>query len=143
MCGVFGFVSFDGKGPNLKRLVKIARVTMRRGQHAFGFAWLDGAGRLKMFKQTGRIVDYLGLLAMARDARLLVGPGERVHAIDQQRRRTRHPRPLRLLLRRDHLPVDYGGRVARRSRTTGRTPARCNSAASHMPTGPPPTTATS
>ena len=67
MCGVFGFVGFDGKGPNLKRLAAIARVTMRRGQHAFGFAWLDGAGRLKMFKQTGKIVDYLGLLMMARD----------------------------------------------------------------------------
>ena len=47
----------------------------------------------------------------ARDGRLLAGTGERVPAIEQQRRRTGHPRPLRLLLRRDHLPVDFGGRV--------------------------------
>jgi glucosamine 6-phosphate synthetase-like amidotransferase/phosphosugar isomerase protein len=73
MCGVFGFVSFDGKGPSLKRLEAIARVTMSRGKHAFGFAWLDGAGRLRMFKQTGRIVDHLGLLAIAKDARMLIG----------------------------------------------------------------------
>jgi glucosamine 6-phosphate synthetase-like amidotransferase/phosphosugar isomerase protein len=73
MCGVFGFVSFDGKGPNIKRLEAIARVTMSRGAHAFGFAWIDGKGRLRMFKQAGRIVDYLGLLAMASDARMLIG----------------------------------------------------------------------
>lgn len=73
MCGVFGFVSWDGKGPSLKRLEAIARVTMRRGPHAFGFAWIDCKGRLKMFKQTGKISDHLGLLAMAADARLLIG----------------------------------------------------------------------
>lgn len=73
MCGIFGFASFDGEGPSLKRLEKIARVTMSRGKHAFGFAWVDGAGRLRMFKQTGRIADHLGLLAMAKDARLLIG----------------------------------------------------------------------
>jgi glucosamine 6-phosphate synthetase-like amidotransferase/phosphosugar isomerase protein len=73
MCGVFGFVSFDGQGPSLKRLEAIARVTMRRGPHAFGFAWIDGKGRMRMFKQTGKIVDHLSLLAMAHDARLLIG----------------------------------------------------------------------
>jgi glucosamine 6-phosphate synthetase-like amidotransferase/phosphosugar isomerase protein len=73
MCGVFGFVSYDGKGPDLKTLAKIAKATMTRGPHAFGFAWLDWSGRLKMFKQTGRIVDHLNLLAMARTARVLVG----------------------------------------------------------------------
>jgi glucosamine--fructose-6-phosphate aminotransferase (isomerizing) len=73
MCGVFGFVSYDGKGPNIQRLAKIAAVTMRRGPHAFGFAWLDFDGRLRMFKRTGRIVDHLGLLAMAKRARILVG----------------------------------------------------------------------
>ncbi|MFY9648783.1 hypothetical protein, partial [Trebonia sp.] len=47
----------------------------------------------------------------ARDDRLLAGTGERDPAVEQQRRRTGHPRPLRLLLRGDHLPVDFGGRV--------------------------------
>src|ERR1700722_4748181 len=73
MCGVFGFVSYDGKGPNLKSLSAVARITMSRGHHAWGMAWLDWSGRLKMFKQTGRIVDHLGLLAMAVDARILIG----------------------------------------------------------------------
>lgn len=73
MCGVFGFVSHDDSGPDLKVLSKIARVTERRGPHAFGFAWLDSRGVLKMFKQTGRISDHLGLLAMAKDARMLIG----------------------------------------------------------------------
>src|SRR6185369_7923430 len=40
---------------------------------AFGFAWIDSQGRLKSFRQTGRISESLGLLAMARDARMLIG----------------------------------------------------------------------
>jgi glucosamine 6-phosphate synthetase-like amidotransferase/phosphosugar isomerase protein len=73
MCGVFGFVSRDGGKLNLGTLARVARVTERRGPHAFGFAWIDGRGRLKCYKQTGRITDQLGLLAMAADARMLVG----------------------------------------------------------------------
>jgi glucosamine 6-phosphate synthetase-like amidotransferase/phosphosugar isomerase protein len=73
MCGVFGFVSRDGGRPNLGLLARVARVTERRGPHAFGFAWIDARGRLKCYKQTGRITDHLGLLAMAADARMLVG----------------------------------------------------------------------
>jgi glucosamine 6-phosphate synthetase-like amidotransferase/phosphosugar isomerase protein len=73
MCGVFGFVSYDGKGPALGTLQKVAAVTMRRGPHAFGLSWIDRKGRLHMFKKSGRIVDHLGLLAMASDARMLVG----------------------------------------------------------------------
>ena len=57
MCGVFGFVSFDGKGPSLKRLEAIARVTMSRGKHAFGFAWLDGAGRLRTHRSPERAAE--------------------------------------------------------------------------------------
>lgn len=57
----------------MKRLEKIAQVTERRGPHAFGIAWIDSKGRLKMFKQAGRISDYLGILSMAADARLLIG----------------------------------------------------------------------
>jgi len=73
MCGVFGFVARDGKGPELGRLKRIAAATMARGPHAWGMAWIDSRGRLKCFKQTGRIVDALGLLAMAADARMLIG----------------------------------------------------------------------
>lgn len=73
MCGVFAFVSQDEKQVSLKTLGRIAEVTERRGPHAFGFAWIDRKGRLKAFKQTGRISDHLGLLAMAADARMLIG----------------------------------------------------------------------
>jgi glucosamine--fructose-6-phosphate aminotransferase (isomerizing) len=72
MCGVFGFAS-NGEKANVETLKRLARVTMTRGPHAWGMAWLDGKGRLKMFKQSGRIVDHLGILSMARDARFLIG----------------------------------------------------------------------
>jgi glucosamine 6-phosphate synthetase-like amidotransferase/phosphosugar isomerase protein len=73
ICGIFGYIA-DGDGKaDLERLRRIARETMRRGPHAFGFAWVDGKGHLRMYKQAGRIVDALGLLAMARDARMLIG----------------------------------------------------------------------
>jgi len=73
MCGVFGFISKNGKGPSPKRLESIARATEKRGPHAFGFAWVDSKGRLKHYKQRGRITSHLALLKMAHDARLLIG----------------------------------------------------------------------
>jgi glucosamine 6-phosphate synthetase-like amidotransferase/phosphosugar isomerase protein len=73
MCGVFGFVSRDDGKVNLEVLGRIAEVTERRGPHAFGFAWIDRRGRMKCYKQTGRISDHLGLLTMAADARMLIG----------------------------------------------------------------------
>jgi len=57
----------------MNRLREIAVVTEQRGPHAFGFAWIDQRGRLRCYKQTGRISDHLGLLAMASDARMLIG----------------------------------------------------------------------
>jgi glucosamine--fructose-6-phosphate aminotransferase (isomerizing) len=58
---------------DVKALRGIAKVTMTRGAHAWGMAWIDSAGRMRMYKQTGRIVDALSLLAMASDARFLIG----------------------------------------------------------------------
>jgi glucosamine 6-phosphate synthetase-like amidotransferase/phosphosugar isomerase protein len=73
MCGVFGFVSRDCGNLNVELLARIAAVTERRGPHAFGFAWIDRRGRLKCYKQTGRITDHLGLLLLAADARMVIG----------------------------------------------------------------------
>lgn len=73
MCGVFGYVSRTGAPVNLEILATVARVTEQRGPHAFGFAWVDARGRMRMFKQSGRVSDHLGLLRMAADARWLVG----------------------------------------------------------------------
>lgn len=73
MCGVFGFVSYDGEGPSLKRLEHVASKTMSRGAHAFGFAWIDRLGRMRMYKRQGRIADHIDALGMAADARMLIG----------------------------------------------------------------------
>lgn len=73
MCGVFGFVSRNGDAVNLKTLRRVASITQRRGPHAWGMAWIDGQGRLHMYKQTGPVKDALPLLGMAAEARLLIG----------------------------------------------------------------------
>jgi glucosamine 6-phosphate synthetase-like amidotransferase/phosphosugar isomerase protein len=73
MCGVFGFVSKNGSGPDLALLKRIASHTQLRGADAFGFAWMDGAGRIRHYKQAGAIRDHLGTLALARDAVAIVG----------------------------------------------------------------------
>jgi hypothetical protein len=44
MCGIFGFLSKGGTGPNLARLRRIAAETETRGRHAFGLAWIDSRG---------------------------------------------------------------------------------------------------
>jgi len=73
MCGVFGFVSKGKQKVDLRVLRRIARTTELRGPHAWGMAWVDARGRLKTFKQAGRVTDTLGLLAMAQGAELLIG----------------------------------------------------------------------
>jgi glucosamine 6-phosphate synthetase-like amidotransferase/phosphosugar isomerase protein len=73
MCAIFGFVAEQGQEMDVKEMVRIAEANVRRGPHAFGFAWVDGRGRLRMYKQQGAITDHLGVLAMARGARMFVG----------------------------------------------------------------------
>lgn len=74
MCGVFGFIANNpDERVDLEALSKVAAATERRGPHAFGFAWVDGRGRLRAFKQQGRITDHLTTLELARDAVAIVG----------------------------------------------------------------------
>ena len=73
MCGIFGYVAAHGQKFDPRRMDAIAQATEARGPHAFGFAWIDSRGRLRMFKRSGRISDYLGCLSMARDAQMLIG----------------------------------------------------------------------
>lgn len=94
MCGVFGFVAKKDHEPDLAQLERIAKTTMRRGPHAFGFAWIDRKGRLKMFKQEGRIVDHVGLLNMARDARMLIGHCRYATQGDPANNLNNHPHPV-------------------------------------------------
>lgn len=73
MCSIFGFVSRGVSRPDLSTLAKIVQGNVCRGPDAFGLAWLDRRGRLHAYKQQGRLTDHLGVLALARDARMLVG----------------------------------------------------------------------
>lgn len=92
MCGVFGFVSNGGE-LNLNCLKRIARVTETRGAHAFGLAWIDAAGRLRMFKQSGRISDHLSILGMAKGARMLIGHCRFATHGDYRNNANNHPHP--------------------------------------------------
>jgi glucosamine 6-phosphate synthetase-like amidotransferase/phosphosugar isomerase protein len=93
MCSVFGFVGRDGGRLDVERLARLAEVTERRGPHAFGFAWIDRRGRLKCYKQTGRITDHLGLLMMASDARMLIGHCRWATQDDPADNINNHPHP--------------------------------------------------
>jgi glutamine---fructose-6-phosphate transaminase (isomerizing) len=74
MCGIFGFAAATPRRrANLKRLWAIARDTERRGNHAFGFAWIDGANELHAYKQTGAISQHLDTLDQLADAKLVIG----------------------------------------------------------------------
>jgi glucosamine 6-phosphate synthetase-like amidotransferase/phosphosugar isomerase protein len=94
MCGTFGFVSRDGSPVNLDTLKRVAAVTATRGMHAWGLAWIDGHGRLKMFKQPGAITDSLGLLAIARDARVLIGRTRFATQGNPKNNLNNHPHPV-------------------------------------------------
>ena len=91
MCGVFGYIAADGCRPNLKRLEEIAVTTERRGPHAFGMAWIDGRGRIRSFKQSGRISDHLSILAMAADARMIIGHCRYATVGDPKNNLNNHP----------------------------------------------------
>lgn len=93
MCGVFGFVAKQGRCIEWKRVERIAAVTETRGRHAFGFAWIDGEGRLRCYKQQGRITDHLGLLAMAKGARMLIGHTRFATEGDPSNNLNNHPHP--------------------------------------------------
>lgn len=94
MCGVFGFVANDGRRADEDSIVRIARVTQRRGAHAFGLAWIDGAGRLKTFKRQGPISNELGIVAMAAaEARMLIGHCRYTTSGPQDANINNHPHP--------------------------------------------------
>lgn len=73
MCGIFGFVAKEDARMNMNIIERIAKVTETRGPHSWGIAWVDAGDKLHMYKQPGRISHSLGLLDMARDAKMLIG----------------------------------------------------------------------
>lgn len=72
MCGIFGFVSLDGRGPSIPRLQKIAAITERRGRHAFGLAWIED-GKIEEYKRPGAATDDLTDLEFCRGSQVVIG----------------------------------------------------------------------
>lgn len=72
MCGVFGFITKTGRGPDIGLLKRIATVTQRRGDHAFGLAWSDGVG-IGTFKRPGAATDRLSDIDLADGCLAMVG----------------------------------------------------------------------
>lgn len=73
MCGVFGYISAAGEGPDLSILRRLALVTATRGMHAFGLAWLDAGGRIETWKQPGPAARHLDQLDQCGCAVVMIG----------------------------------------------------------------------
>lgn len=73
MCGIWGYVAHSTDGPDLARLSRIIRTTEQRGKHAFGFAWIDGSGKLRAFKAPGRLSERIEMIDRLADARMVIG----------------------------------------------------------------------
>lgn len=55
MCAIFGFVRSKGSAKNVDIVNEIVAGNICRGPQAYGFAWIDGVGRMKMFKSEGKL----------------------------------------------------------------------------------------
>lgn len=73
MCGLFGYITRTGKGPDIRSLRLIAKATESRGRHAFGLVWLDSAGKLSSYKRPGAASDDLWDLERCEGAALVLG----------------------------------------------------------------------
>ena len=72
MCGIFGFITKNGAGPDVDALRRIAVETQTRGMHAFGLAWLVD-GRIETFKRPGAASTNLADLDRCQGATIVVG----------------------------------------------------------------------
>lgn len=73
MCGIFGFVTTSGRGPDVALLRRIATITQRRGDHAFGLATLGLGGAMRTFKRPGPATSNLADLDRCRNAAIVLG----------------------------------------------------------------------
>ncbi len=93
MCAIFGFVSTEERSPDPRVLARIVRANVHRGPHSFGFAWIDGAGRLMSYRHSGRLTDEMGALAMVRNARMVIGHLRWATHGDVESNINNHPHP--------------------------------------------------
>ena len=91
MCGIFGFITREGEGPEIARLRRVALITQTRGMHAFGLAWLEANGRFGTFKRPGPAQSYLDELERCRNAVIMVGHCRYATHGSPQDNRNNHP----------------------------------------------------
>jgi len=93
MCGIFGYITTRGEGPQIARLRRIALVTQSRGEDAFGLAWLEADGRIHTFKQPGPARDWLDELERCRNAVAVIGHCRWATHGSHLDNRNNHPHP--------------------------------------------------
>lgn len=91
MCGLFGFITKNGRGPDLGLLKALAAITESRGTDAFGLAWADAHGGLHTYKRPGAATDSIADIDQLRGAHAVAGHcrlATRGHHLDN---RNNHP----------------------------------------------------
>jgi glucosamine 6-phosphate synthetase-like amidotransferase/phosphosugar isomerase protein len=97
MCGIIAYIAHKAseRGPDLTRLRDLFTVNEEaRGGDAFGFAWIDAHGVLRVFKQIGPIFDFLPMLTMVRGCRMFVGHVRRASRGHWAELSNAHPFPV-------------------------------------------------
>lgn len=92
MCGILGYISTTGQGPDLDRLERLALVTETRGRHAWGMAWLDSDG-LQVFKTAKPAHAALWSLECVSQAQIMIGHCRWATHGDPSDNRNNHPHP--------------------------------------------------